>query len=145
MPKNQYIYSVGELKNIANNYNHTNLGIPMEQGIEVIRHKIYHHTNINLLSIAEYRVDFDRALNSIGKGHWIGEVEEFKYYHNFGRLQKIVIADIIGIEDLELEEMRFYQIPQLRGRAYHRMAECLNGHTYRIQFIAKPLDKDIDN
>ena len=84
----------------------------------------------------DYKVDFDYALDAIGKGHWTGElVGEFEDYRWFGRLQRIVIADIYGIEDRELGGLGFYDIPQLRGRAYKWMANYLNGLPYGAKFI----------
>ena len=75
----------------------------------------------------DYKVDFDCALDAIGKGHWTGElVGEFEDYKRFGKLQRIVIADIYGIEDRELEGLGFYDIARLRGYAYYLMAKSLN-------------------
>ncbi len=135
--KNQYIYSGRVLKDIAANYVH------LYEGIEFNRNGFYHHTDVNPWSIAEYKADFDLALNSIGRGYWIGEIKEFKDYYKFSKLQRIVIADIIGEEDRELERMGFYRMPQMKGYAYHLMADRLNGelhHGTKTQFKAKPLD-----
>ena len=87
--------------------------------------------------------DFDMALDKIGKGKWTGLIDDLKFsdYKRFGRLQWVVIAGIIGIEDYELEGLGFYQIPQLRGRAYKWMVNCLNGLPYGVQFIAKHLTR----
>ena len=126
---NPYFYSVGTLKDIAACYS--------QEGIEFHRHKIYRYTDLDPWSVAEYRADFDRALNGIGRGHWDGTIHEFKFYRHFGRLQQIIIADIVGITDNELTGLGFYQIPQLRGRAYKWMANYLNGLPYGTQFIAK--------
>jgi len=86
-------------------------------------------TTTHPFSIAEYKADFDRALDDLGRGHWSGDNISplFKSYRGFGRLQRIVIADIIGVEDSELEAMGFYSIPRLRGLAYWRMKQFLNG------------------
>jgi len=81
-----------------------------------------------IYTVALLKADFDRVLTSIGKGNWQGcTSHKFKDYKGFGKLQRIVIADILGIHDGELQGMGFYQLPQLRGRAYKRMVEVLNG------------------
>ena len=78
------------------------------------------------LDLVEYKVDFDRALNAIGKGQWKGLIGvKLSDYKGLGRLQKLVIADILGIEDWEL--VNFYDISRLRGYAYSAMARFLNG------------------
>ena len=90
--------------------------------------------------------DFDMALDKIGKGKWTGFIDDLKFsdYKRFGRLQWVVIAGIIGIEDRELEGLGFYSIPQMRGYAYHLMLDRLNGkphHGTKTQFVAKRLTR----
>ena len=79
-------------------------------------------------AIAEYRADFDVALDHIGVGDWYGVFSpDFKHYRNYGRFQRIVIADILGITDEELTRLHYENIPRLRGYAYHLMVKYLNG------------------
>jgi hypothetical protein len=81
-------------------------------------------------SVVEYKADFDMALNAIGKCHeWSGDVDtftEFKYYRQFGRLQQVIIAEVIGTEDEELERCGFDDIPKCKAMAFSRMARYLN-------------------
>ena len=79
--------------------------------------------------IAEYKADFDRALDYIGRGHWTGQIDDvkFKQYRGFGKWQRVVIADIYGIEDFELEDMHFKGVKHLKSIAYGQMAKLLNG------------------
>ena len=113
----KYFYSTGALKSIAENYLRIYEGLPLSWRTEIY----------NPWAIAEYKADFDRALRGIGKGKWDGEIKDFKHYRNFGRCQRIIIAGILGISDVELMRMRFYNIPQLRGYAYYLMKMYLNG------------------
>lgn len=109
-----YIYTKGILKAIARNY------FSLYDGIPTVSSQI-----TNPWAIAEYRADFDNALNLIGKGKWKGvPVPAFSQYKGFGKFQQIIIADVLGMKD---EELPFYRIPQLRGRAYSWMADKLNG------------------
>lgn len=92
------------------------------------------------------KIDFDRALDVMGRGHWSGtgfgdgaKDNKFKTYRSFGRLQQVVIADIIGITDGELEQVGFYDIERLRGWAYGAMSSFLAAHPN--QFVRKSLDK----
>ncbi len=116
-----YYYSVSVLKDIVASYTH------IYQGIEFSKGGVYHHLDADPWSIAEFKADFDMALQNIGKGKWAGELEEFKYYRKYGRLQRIIIADILGIEDDELERLGFWSIPRLRGYSYYLMKCFLNG------------------
>ena len=80
-----------------------------------------------LYELIDFKVDFDKALDSIGRADWDTLTSiDFYDYKYYGRLQKVVIADILGITDYELEARGFYDIPRLRGMAYSRMAENLN-------------------
>jgi len=92
------------------------------------------------------KIDFDRALDAIGRGHWSGtgfgddaKDNKFKTYRSFGRLQQVVIADIIGIRDWELEQRGFYDIERLKGMAYSAMVSFLRGSPNR--FVRKTLDR----
>lgn len=111
-----YIYSKRMLRNIALNYANLYDGLPIPSG-----------QIMDEWALTEYLVDFDRALREIGRGDWDGHLVEFKEYHSFGKLQRIVIADIMGITDEELFRLHFVNLPQLRGSAYYLMAINLNG------------------
>ena len=77
--------------------------------------------------IAEFKADFDLALSSIGRTKWVGVGSpDFRSYRHYGRRQRAVIADIMGIYDDELQAWGFYNVPQLKGQAYGLMAEYLN-------------------
>ena len=119
----RYIYTKGALKGIAACYAEIYL--------------IGFHRTTNPYSIAEYKADFDVALSYIGRGDWRGlEDTNLKAYRYFGKAQQVVISDILGITDPDgsrdhkLQPYGFYQIPQLRGKAYSWMVKFLNGiHT----------------
>ena len=128
----EYIYTKGILNSIAKSYDHIYKDIETKSGMLL---------EANTLSIAEYKADFDRSLNAIGKGNWTGEIDnkEFIDFRHFGNLQRMVIADIYGITDGELEALGFYQIPQLKGRAYKWMANKLNGLPYGQRFVSRSI------
>lgn len=113
---NQFFYSKRLLKTIAESYANLYDGLPTLRG-----------QIINPWVIAEYKADFDIALSKLGRGHWDDNLKAFKYYRHFGRLQQIVIADILGIDDYELAHLGFYDITRLRGFAYYSMRTILNG------------------
>ena len=114
-----YAYTRSTLKSIASNYLSIYRGLPLTWRQSLIS---------NTVSIAEYKADFDMALNSIGRGHWAGQVNgsKLKDFRHFGRLQKVIICDILGIDSRELESQGFTKIPQLRGYGYYLMAKFLN-------------------
>lgn len=115
----EYYYSIRTLKSIAGNYVTIYEGLPFRETSLII----------NPWSIAEFKADFDSALKGIGKGRWSGRIDGYKFrdFRYFGRLQQVIIADILGIRDFELEVLGFYRIPQLRGYAYYLMRNFLNG------------------
>lgn len=113
-----FYYSVKVLKTIAENYTSLYEGLEFRSGQLIV----------NPWALAEYKADFDMAMQSIGHGKWTGNLDthKFKDYHYYSRLQQIVIADIFGIKDWELESLGFYSIPSLRGYAYYLMVKHLN-------------------
>jgi len=114
-----YVYTPGILRGIATSYHH------IYQRIEWYTKARSEPIVINDPQVlVEYKIDFDRALNEIGRGTWTGNYDIA--IKTFGRLQGVVIADINEIEDSELEVFGYYQIPQMKGRAYSRMSEFLN-------------------
>ena len=105
------------MRTIAESYTSIYEGLPLSLRSEVT----------NPWALAEFKADFDMALNSIGKGNWTGIISyQFKDYKHFGRLQQIVIAIILGIPDYELEGLGFYDILRLKGYAFYLMAKYLN-------------------
>ncbi len=74
-------------------------------------------TITNPYALIEYKTDFDLALRHIGPGQWSGELHEFSYYRRYGKLQRLVISDIMGFE----------VDARLLGYAYYLMANFLNG------------------
>lgn len=114
---NQFYYSQRLLRTIAENYCHLYEGLP--QFGELI---------VNPWRLVEYKVDFDLALQSLGKGKWMGDIRgSFKDYSHFGGLQQIIISDIMGIEDGELERLGFYNIKAFKSYAYKLAVKFLNG------------------
>jgi len=75
-------------------------------------------TNPN--SVAEFKADFDHALNEIGRGKWRGYPEKLR---GFGKFQRLIISDIYGLP------IKINYAPQLLGRAYGAMARVLNRKT----------------
>ena len=113
-----YFYSVKTLKIIAWSYKTIYEGLPL-----------YYEVH-NPFKLAEFKADFDRALSAIGRGKWTG-INGFKIsnYRGFGKLQKVVIADIIG-----------EYVTGNGGLAYRWMANYLNGVPFRgsqTRFISK--------
>ena len=109
---NTYFYRIGTLKAIAFGYE-----------------CLYSDAHIaNLYSVAEFKADFDMALDAIGRGKWRSLTSfNFKAYRYFGKQQRIIIADILNISDRELQSSGFYEVSKLRGMAYRRMVDFLNG------------------
>ena len=109
---NQFIYTKRLLRTIADNY-------PLHYGLPAYGGELI----TNPWSLAEYKADFDLALNNLGRGKWTGNLGVFSDYRYFGRRQQIVIVDILGI----IDPLGFYDIPKLRRLAYGGMAKFLNG------------------
>lgn len=119
MENENYRYSAATLYAIAKNYQYIYDGLPLGGLIT------------DAWSIAEFKGDFDSALQRIGRGKWMGlSSVDFKYYRGYGRLQQMIIADILGIRQWELMQRGFINIPQLRGHAYWLMKFYLNGGDY---------------
>ena len=120
----KYIYSKSLLRNIAKYYP------SIYEGLEIS----WRYDTCNLEWIAGAKADFDMALNRLGhshrskKYHWTGELYPFSYYKHFSRLQQIIIADILGEENLSM----FYNPGQLRSQAYTWMIKFLNRDPHKI-------------
>ena len=113
-----YFYSVKTLKVIAWSYRTIYDGLPL------------HYEVHNPFRLAEFKADFDQALSAIGRGKWTGiNGSKISNYRGFGKLQKVVIADI-------LDDLGYNQVPQMKGRAYRWMADFLNGSD-GTHFISK--------
>ena len=141
--RDNFRYSRWLLERIAASYQHIYDRIVLSSYTETLDgSRIERERTIsNRINLIEYKADFDRALSAIGTGQWEGiKGLKISNYKGFGRLQKVIIADVLGINSWELEEIGFYRIPQIRGYAYHLMADRLNGlphHGTKTQFIAK--------
>lgn len=125
-------YTPGFLRRIAASYHHIYQGIVIRSWTEVVAGEVVERERriMNPWEIVEYKTDFDNSLKSIGKGKWQGDIKgKFNNYNKFGRLQRIIIADILRIDDNELIRLGFYNIPQLRGYGYFLMVNFLNGGT----------------
>lgn len=111
----QYRYTVNKLKKISNVYE-----------------ELYYHPDRKSNGIdLDNKIDFDIALNKLGKGKWSGfNIElEVRDLYNYGNQQKIVLNDTLGLLDDEELERRFHlrDIDKLRENAYRRMKDILNG------------------
>jgi hypothetical protein len=139
----EFYYSSKLLRQIAESYHHIYQGIVIKSWNETIDGQTVgcERRISNPWEIAECKADFDQALNSLGKGEWLKITgTQLSNYKSFGRLQKIIIADILGIPDEELMGLGFCNVPRLRGYAYHLMADRLNDiphHGTKTQFVAK--------
>ena len=120
-------YTPQQMRDIAACY-----GSLYEDGLEFTQRSGLFSLVNNPYSVVEFKADFDTALDNLGRGHWDGRIDgnAFQNYGYFGTLQRVVIAQICGYEDWELEEFGFYQVPQLLGRAYSWMAKQANGLPY---------------
>lgn len=113
----KFLYTKGLLKKIAKSYGNIYDGLPLS-----------HSEITNPFAIAEFRADFYLALNSIGRGKWDGVISgKFRTYRHLGKLQRIIIADVMGLNDWELEGLGFFDVARLRGYAYYLMCIFLNG------------------
>ena len=81
----------------------------------------------HLFTLVEFKADFDIALDSIGRGEWRGlKSHNFNDYRQFGRMQRVIIASILGITDYELQAFGFNDAKQLRYEAHKRILGVLN-------------------
>ena len=78
------------------------------------------------------KIDFDLALNSLGHGKWDGmEWDDgeprtrLEDYRGFGNLQIVIIADVLGYKNEDLEAYGIKNPPNWRRRAYRRMRDFL--------------------
>lgn len=125
--EDKYHYTKGELKNTALHYkDYTLLKTPSPE-VDSNKDKLRR-------DLISRKIDFDRSLNAIGKGKWSGTnfLDEGCDFKSFGKLQQVVIADILGINDWELERMGFYDIHRIRGFAYSCMADFLNKGFFNV-------------
>ncbi len=117
MGREQYRYTSDALRMIARYYDRIYDGLPVN-GL-----------TLNPWSLAEFKADFDLALRRLGRGHWTGDnqSDDFRYYRSYGRLQQVIIADIIGVPWQELLRLGFNHVSWLRSYGYGLMARHLNG------------------
>ena len=132
--KDEFYYTVGTLKAVADWYDTVNSYDAYSNIYEVMM--IGDHQIVNQWSLMEFKADFDIALDSIGRGEWDGLTSsDFGDYKQLGKQQRVVIADIIGVPDYQLESWGFYDIPQLRGNAYGRMLSFLNEKSFVPNYV----------
>lgn len=110
-----FFYTPGLLKAIGKSYLKIYDGLP-RLGWELT----------NPQELAELIADFDMALSSLGR-KWEFSDGSFSHYRQFSKTQRVVIADILDVGDIELLRHRFYDIPKLRRIAYSGMCRFLNG------------------
>ncbi len=114
---NSYFYTIGILKAVASVYE------TVYDGLIIAEYRVG-----NPWSIAEFKADFDVALNAIGRGEWRGLTSyDFNAYKGFSRRQRVVIAWILDITDYELMGRGFTEVRMLRHRAFKDMVRFLNG------------------
>lgn len=124
----KYSYTPSILEKIARHYESIYDGIP----ILCFGDKSYSY-EIKVLEyyqIAEYKADFDIALDTLGKGKWPVDIDRHDFgdfRRGYGRRQQTVIANIYGEPDRTLEQWGLYDISHLKNLAYNRMAAYLNG------------------
>ncbi len=85
------------------------------------------HRETNQFSISEYLCDFELGLSRLAGKEFVFKGLEFKAYKNYPIYVRVIVADIIGVTEEELIRQRFYDILNLRERAYSKLKECLNG------------------
>ncbi len=105
---NEFLYSVKILKAIAENYFTLYDGVSFREG----------NLLTDPLSIAEYKADFDNALNALGKGHWDGEYPS--RVNHFSDLQHVILIDI------RTQSLNHHENTHIRSQAYHLMKVYLN-------------------
>ncbi len=119
MGQEQYRYTSDALRMIARYYDRIYDGLPVN-GL-----------TLNPWSLAEFKADFDLALRRIGRGHWTGNDGcascDFRYYRSYGRLQRAIIADILGVPWQEMLRLGFTRLAWMRSFGYGLMARHLNG------------------
>lgn len=136
--EDKYYYTKGELKFIAQNYKEYLEpqigGQSYDKSRGMLRYGIDYSKDALRHDMLSSKVDFDRALNNLGYGEWSGtylgesgQDYKFKTYRGFSKGQRIIIADILGIDNWELEMMGFYDIEKYRAFIYGLMAKFLNG------------------
>lgn len=103
---NGYRYTVKTLQSIAGTYRFLYDGLPLSENYEVTK----------LLDIAEFKADFDVALESIGSASWSGIIGD---YRRFGTLQRLIVDDILSEHNYITTKGKRY--------AYHLMKVKLNG------------------
>ena len=132
---NEFKYSKWLLERIAKSYKHIYDRIVLDtytmivDGYTVERERIIQGEQ----NLIEYKVDFERALSKLGQSRYPTRSPkldlsscEFKNYSHYSRLQQIIIASILGIQDEELMDRGFYRIPNMKMIAYSLMAKYLN-------------------
>ena len=134
----KYHYTKSELQFIARNYKDYLEpqigGQSYDKSRGMLRYGIDYSKDALRHDMLSSKIDFDRALNKLGYGEWSGthfgennRDYNFKTYRSFSKGQRIIIADILGIDDWELEVMGFYDINKYKAFTYILMVKFLNG------------------
>ena len=113
-----FYYTRGILKDIARCYDGIYGGLTINE-----------HYISNDFDVAEFKADFDRALDELGKAKWNGLSSlSFNRYKHFDKKQRIIIAYILGLRsDYKLESWGFWEARKYRYKVLNEMVSILNG------------------
>jgi hypothetical protein len=98
-----YFYTANIISCIANSYHH------IYEGIEFYRKGLYRYTLTNPFEIAEYKIDFERALASLSY-----------------RRRKVIELYMEGYTDDEIQVFGFTEVEKFRWSSFGLMARFLN-------------------
>ena len=113
-----FLYSSKLLQVIAKNYLSLYEGLPRPLGKEEI---------MNCWDLAEFKSDFEMALNAIGMGKWSDGITNIKECRNFSYTQLVVVADMLGIDNFPIRVVHPEDINKIKKIAYADMRRFLNG------------------
>ena len=114
----KFLYSSKLLQVIAKNYLSLYAGLPRPLGKEEI---------MNCWDLAEFKADFEMALNAIGGGKWHDGITALTECRNFSYTQLVVVADMLGIDKLPIGAVYPGDIDKITKIAYAGMRRFLNG------------------
>ena len=115
--EDRFYYTRGILKDIARCYDGIYGGLTIND-----------HYIVNDFDVAEFKADFDRALDELGRAKWDGITHcNFSQYKYFDRKQRIIIAYILGLRsDDKLEAWGFWEARKYRYKVLNEMVSILN-------------------
>ena len=113
---NIFYYTSKLLKVIARNYTEIYGGLPRMNS-----------ETLNPWVLAEFKADFDTALDSIGSGKWNDQIYSLKQCRFFGNLQFVVIGDILHVDNGTVSAYGIDGVAKLKKIAYANMCKRLNG------------------